>query len=282
MSKKVFVGRLDFKATDQDLENHFESIGKITSAQIMTRGRLSLGFGFTEFANPEDAKKAVATLHKSKFRSRVIKVEIAWDPSDTPAKSETQQNTANAPGNVSTTAPANNAAASNPGKTQRNQKKKYASKGDESNAAAFVPNTSSPNAAVPNTSNPNAATAKTPNNRAQNTKPELPPKEKIPSKTSIFIANLPFSITDDGLAKIFEGYEIKSAHVVRTKYGRSRGYGFVEFKDEKDQKDAIEKKNKALVDDPAPPKSGQEKKSPRQISISVSHSVPTPLAPEAN
>lgn len=31
----------------------------------------------------------------------------------------------------------------------------------------------------------------------------------------MFVANLPFSVTDEALSKIFEGFNIKSAHVVR-------------------------------------------------------------------
>jgi RNA recognition motif-containing protein len=61
-----------------------------------------------------------------------------------------------------------------------------------------------------------------------------------PSKTIVFVANLPFSVNDDGLKDIFKDYQVKSAHVVRRRGGRSKGFGFVELVDENEQKNALE------------------------------------------
>jgi len=41
------------------------------------------------------------------------------------------------------------------------------------------------------------------------------------------------------LTKEFSGTKLKAAHVVRTRTGRSRGYGFVEFETEADQLEAL-------------------------------------------
>jgi len=100
------------------------------------------------------------------------------------------------------------------------------------------------------------------------------PKEKIQSKTAVFVANLPFSIDDEALSKIFEEFHVKTAHVVNTRTGRSRGYGFVDFESEKDQQAAIASKhNKDVL--------GANGKS-RQISVTVSHSVAKPQQNEEN
>jgi hypothetical protein len=62
-----------------------------------------------------------------------------------------------------------------------------------------------------------------------------------PSKTVVFVANLPFSIDDDGLKNIFKKYNVTSAHVIRHHAnGRSKGFGFVELSDEEEQKKALE------------------------------------------
>jgi RNA recognition motif-containing protein len=61
-----------------------------------------------------------------------------------------------------------------------------------------------------------------------------------PSKTVVFVANLPFSINDDGLKEIFKDYNVSSAHVVNRRGGRSKGFGFVELADEEEQKKALE------------------------------------------
>jgi RNA recognition motif-containing protein len=79
---------------------------------------------------------------------------------------------------------------------------------------------------------------------------------------------LPFSVNDDGLYELFKDFTPKTAHVHYARFGaRSRGYGFVEFANEQDQQNAINKMNGFEVHD------GSDKP-PRQISVVVSHSVP--------
>lgn len=64
------------------------------------------------------------------------------------------------------------------------------------------------------------------------------------SKTSLFVANLPFSVDDDKLAACFAGLNLVSARVVIKKFGvgagKSKGFGFVIFASEEDQKKALE------------------------------------------
>lgn len=65
-----------------------------------------------------------------------------------------------------------------------------------------------------------------------------------PSKTLLFVANLPFSVTDEGLSTLFADYKVASARVVVKKFGpgqgRSKGFGFVDFVNEEEQKKALE------------------------------------------
>lgn len=66
----------------------------------------------------------------------------------------------------------------------------------------------------------------------------------MPSKTLVFVANLPFEFSDEQLGAIFEGLEITSAKVVkRPNTNKSKGFGFVDLKDEANQTKAIEKFN---------------------------------------
>nr|CAG8449646.1 14775_t:CDS:2 [Entrophospora candida]CAG8454067.1 7993_t:CDS:2 [Entrophospora candida] len=60
-----------------------------------------------------------------------------------------------------------------------------------------------------------------------------------PSKTDVFVANLPFSVTDESLKEIFNAYDVKSAHVVQYR-GQSKGFGFVELASEEEQSKVIE------------------------------------------
>ena len=62
---------------------------------------------------------------------------------------------------------------------------------------------------------------------------------RTPSTTTLFVANLPFSVDDNGLKDVFKEYNVVSAHVVQNKSGRSKGFGFVEFANEADQQKAL-------------------------------------------
>ncbi len=61
----------------------------------------------------------------------------------------------------------------------------------------------------------------------------------------IYIGNLPFSVDDEGLKKLFESYgEIEEVSVIKNKFsGRSKGFGFVTFKNDDDAKKAIAEMN---------------------------------------
>lgn len=69
--------------------------------------------------------------------------------------------------------------------------------------------------------------------------------EGEPSKTLVFAANLSFEVDDEALKKAFEGLNVISAHVVRRRFGarKSKGFGFVEFSSEQEQKKALEQFN---------------------------------------
>jgi RNA recognition motif-containing protein len=64
-------------------------------------------------------------------------------------------------------------------------------------------------------------------------------EDKEKSTSTVYVSNLPFSIDDAQLAKLFNKYKVKTTHVVQSISGRSRGYGFVEFETEEDQQNAI-------------------------------------------
>jgi len=56
----------------------------------------------------------------------------------------------------------------------------------------------------------------------------------------LFVANLPFSVTDEELSKLFsEKVPVVSAHVVKKRNGKSKGFGFVEYATEEHQLDAL-------------------------------------------
>ncbi|KAK4056766.1 hypothetical protein OIO90_002318 [Microbotryomycetes sp. JL221] len=98
--------------------------------------------------------------------------------------------------------------------------------------------------------------------------PRGPPQGDL-SKTLLFVANLPYSVTDEELAQVFEGLSVKSANVVKKKHGpsegRSKGFAFVDFEDEKTQQQALKQFHGKEV-------------AGRQISLKVAVETQQPLA----
>ena len=66
----------------------------------------------------------------------------------------------------------------------------------------------------------------------------------------VYVGNLPFSIDSEKLKGLFESYgEIEEATVISDKFsGRSKGFGFVTFKDDEGAKKAIAEMNEKEVE----------------------------------
>ncbi|SPO29033.1 uncharacterized protein UTRI_05607 [Ustilago trichophora] len=75
--KKVFAGNLAFATTEQELKSLFSEAGKVTHAQIITRGTRSLGYGFVTFSTDTEAQTAIQLLNKRDVGGREISVESA-------------------------------------------------------------------------------------------------------------------------------------------------------------------------------------------------------------
>jgi RNA recognition motif-containing protein len=79
MSKKIYVGNLSYRASEDDVRQLFEKFGEIESVKIIMdnmTGRPK-GFGFVEMSSNEDADKAVAELNGSEFMERTLNVSEA-------------------------------------------------------------------------------------------------------------------------------------------------------------------------------------------------------------
>ena len=77
--KNIFVGNLDFGATEASVRSLFETYGPVDRVSIMTdrdTGR-SRGFGFVEMTNNEDGEKAITALNGSQVGGRTINVNEA-------------------------------------------------------------------------------------------------------------------------------------------------------------------------------------------------------------
>jgi cold-inducible RNA-binding protein len=79
MGRRLYVGNLPYKATDEDLTALFSTIGDVASARVMrdmATGR-ARGFGFVEMTTDEAAQKAIEKLHQHEMDGRAIVVNEA-------------------------------------------------------------------------------------------------------------------------------------------------------------------------------------------------------------
>ncbi|KAD5803121.1 hypothetical protein R6Q59_024673 [Mikania micrantha] len=83
----VYVKNIDDDVTENELQEHFSQCGTITSTKLMCDDKgLSRGFGFVCFSTPEEANKAVNTLHGYMFHRKPLYVAIAQRKEDRQAQ----------------------------------------------------------------------------------------------------------------------------------------------------------------------------------------------------
>jgi RNA recognition motif-containing protein len=81
MGSKVFVGNLDYNTRREEVQAIFAEIGEIRDVFLPTdreTGR-PRGFAFVEFANEEDAAKAIEKFNGHQLGGRALRVNAAED-----------------------------------------------------------------------------------------------------------------------------------------------------------------------------------------------------------
>lgn len=84
----LFIGSLAYATTDDTLKAHFEQIGPVASARVITdrdSGR-SKGFGFVEFEDEANNQKAIDELDGKELDGRTITVSVARPKEDRPQR----------------------------------------------------------------------------------------------------------------------------------------------------------------------------------------------------
>src|SRR5437763_15938325 len=77
--KNIFVGNLDFNATDASLRSLFEPFGNVERVNVVTdrdTGR-SRGFAFVEMTDAAQADAAIAALNGSNLDGRALNINEA-------------------------------------------------------------------------------------------------------------------------------------------------------------------------------------------------------------
>ncbi|KAM6960292.1 RNA-binding protein 14b isoform 1-T1 [Tautogolabrus adspersus] len=77
-STKVFVGNLSGMCTTEDLQQLFQTFGKVLECdKVKARHSSSAGYAFVHMENKEDALQAIEALHGTSFKGRPLSVELS-------------------------------------------------------------------------------------------------------------------------------------------------------------------------------------------------------------
>jgi len=227
---KVFVGNLAFKTTDEGLKEFFQPAGKVEVANVIRRGKRSLGYGFVALDSLEAVDRAVAELDKLDLDGRPVNVEAA-KPKDELSTERPEHTEKPRRGR---------------GGRRLTSRRRLSDEGEEGTAAAGQGPADEKEERAAN-GRETGAPARRGRGRggAGAGAPRRPPRgppEGEPSKSTVFVSNLPYSVDDAELHDIFKDYKVASATVVKRFGGtRSKGFGFVEFASEEQQKLVLSK-----------------------------------------
>jgi len=273
-NNRLFVGNLATTITDQDFQEAFKDAG-FKSASIVTRGRLSLGYGYLDFDNAEGVQQTISKFADLKIQDSQVQYEAAKDSTYQAFNSHVTKRERK-PRNVEQTGANTNQDGANqdqPARQRNNTNRNRRNRNNKNNDGQDGNNQNDDN---DNSDNVGQRRPRPRNNRKINgeANTERPPRqqrEKIPSKTTLHVAGVPHSYLDGDLEKIFSEFTPVSSRVVIARNGKPRGYGFVEFANEETQLKALNTKNNFVVQD------GAESKT---ITLSISHTAVTPTDKE--
>jgi len=77
--KNIYVGNLDFNATEEQVRSLFAAHGKVEKVTLVTDRDTGQprGFGFVEMSDAGEADRAIAALNGSQLGSRALSVNEA-------------------------------------------------------------------------------------------------------------------------------------------------------------------------------------------------------------
>ena len=81
MQNKLYVGNLNYAATQQDMSDFFTHSGTVLETILITDRSTgnSRGFGFVTMETEEDALRAIKQLNGKELLGRPVKIKIAFD-----------------------------------------------------------------------------------------------------------------------------------------------------------------------------------------------------------
>ena len=77
MSKKIYVGNLNYASTEETLKNAFSQFGEIASAVVIHDRMTQQSKGFVEFADDAAAESAINEMNGKEIDGRRVRVNAA-------------------------------------------------------------------------------------------------------------------------------------------------------------------------------------------------------------
>jgi len=220
---KVFVGNLSFNVDKEGLENHFAQAGKVLSANVITRGNRSRGYGFVEMATLAEAEKSVELFHRKEIDGRAVNVELARARAE--PSGESQEGGEGGRGGRGGRGRGRGGRGRGRGGRGRGGRGR-ASQDEQPHEGSQEKNEESRPPRRSNRSNFQRR------------------KNREQSSDTLFVANVSFAMKDQDLLDVFKEFKPVEAHVVIGRSGRSKGFGFVKFQNSDDQNAALNKLDK--------------------------------------
>ncbi|KFK30042.1 hypothetical protein AALP_AA7G209600 [Arabis alpina] len=265
----LYVGDLDFNVTDSQIFEAFSQMGQVVSVRVCrdVDTRRSLGYGYVNFANPQDAARAIQELNYIPLFGKPIRVMYSHrDPSvrrsgagnifiknlDVSIDHKALHDTFSTFGNIVSC-------------------KVAVDPSGQSKGYGFVQyaNEESAQKAI------EKLNGMLLNDKQVYVGPFLRRQERDTTAnttkfTNVYVKNLAESTTDDDLKNAFGEYgKITSAVVMKDGEGKSKGFGFVNFENADDAAKAVESLNGHKFDDKEWYVGRAQKKSERETELRV-------------
>ncbi|CAI9281873.1 unnamed protein product [Lactuca saligna] len=267
VTTSLYVGDLEFGVTDSQLYDMFNQVGQVVSVRICRDlgTRRSLGYGYVNFSNPNDAARAIGVLNFTPVNGKSIRIMYSHrDPSirksgtanifiknlDKTIDNKALHDTFSTFGNILSCKIATDSIGQSKGYgfVQFDTEEAAQSAIDKLNGMLM-------------------------NDKQVYVGHFLRKQERDSSSTrtkfnNVYVKNLPESTTDEDLKKTFGEYGmITSAVVMKDSDGKSKCFGFVNFENADDAANAVEGLNGKKFDDKEWYVGKAQKKSEREMEL---------------
>jgi len=260
-STLIYVSNLPFDTTDEQLRDLFKGFGIKTAYVAKRKNGKSKGFGFVNLEKDSDQKAAIEKVNGKEFNSRKLNAKIAMNderrnengelreefktqtqnktpPSDTVVYVSNLEWSVNDEGLKKIFAEFNPKVAT-VATRKRNGKSKgfgfveFNTKEDQEKALKLDNFKVEGREIIVK-----ASTGYRGDKPRESSNKSVNVKRRERRDYTLFVTNLPLELDDNDLRDVFQEFHPRNARIINGRNGTSKGFGFVEFNNSRDQNDA--------------------------------------------